>query len=61
MFTKIDSVENLRLDLGSYYSHFSSRAALEKPVVSVPYIGFSGLGKTILKYEIVLKIRVSDV
>jgi hypothetical protein len=45
VFTKIDDVNNLRYDLGSYYSHFSKKAALEKPSVSVPYIDFSGLGE----------------
>ena len=44
-FTFISVSEDKRTQMASYYSYFTSVEHLDQPVVTVPYIDFSDLGK----------------
>ena len=55
-FTSVDNMEGLRLSLGSYYKLFSSPEHQSTPVVSAPFVDYSGLGKCIQFYLLPNKV-----
>ena len=55
-FTSVDNMKGLRLSLGSYYKLFSSPEHQSNPVVSAPFVDYSGLGKCIQFYLLPNKV-----
>ena len=49
-------MEGLRLSLGSYYKQFSSPEQQSTPIVSAPFVDYSGLGKCIQFYLLPNKV-----
>ena len=44
-YTEVDTPEGLRAKMGSYYNQFSrTEDDNSKPIITVPYIDFAGLG-----------------